>query len=153
MAYRFALAAVLRVRELAAEGEEQTLARILAEIASLRRALEKTEAELLETAQVRQQAFASAALPAMHLHASYNTAHALRVRCGLLRKQLASFEELRTQQVVRYEDAYRRREVLVSLRDKAQDAWVYAQNKREQGAADEAFLARRSHETRPSDEK
>ena len=153
MAHQFPLAAVLRVRELAVEKEERILGRILSELESLRTTLGKTEAELLETAEVRQQVFASAALPAMHLHASYAAAHALRVRSEWIRKQIANFEELRVQQVARYEHAYRQREVLRSLRDKAQEVWTLAQNKRDEKAADEAFLARHFHGGRLDDIK
>ena len=153
MAYRFALASVLRVRELAAQQEERTLARILGEIERLRGAIERSEVELAEAAAGRQQVFAAASLPAMHLHASYAMAQEIRARGGLLRQQLANFEELRRLQIVRYEDAYRRREVLVSLRDKHRDAWVVARTRQEGKAADEAFLARRHRDVKADDTK
>ena len=138
----FPLATVLRVRELAEEQEEQALSRILRELESLRTDLQRTEADLLETTNVRNQAFIGTALPAMHLHASYAAAHELRVRSALIRRQLAHYENLRAAQISRYEEAYRKREVLHSLRDEARSAWSLAQGKREQAAADEAFLAR-----------
>ncbi len=138
----FSLATVLRVRELAEEQEEQALSRILRELEKLRTALRRTEADLLETAVVREQVFTGQALPAMHLHASYGTAHELRARSAWLRKEIAHYENLRTAQVSRYEEAYRKREVLRSLRDEARSAWTLAQGKKEQNAADEAFLAR-----------
>ncbi len=130
MAYRFSLAPVLRVRELAVEQEERTLARVHAEIERLRSGIARAEADLLEAAAGRQQAFAAAALPAMHLHASYAMAQELRARIGLLRKQLVTFEELRRQQVARYEEAYRGREVLAGLREKDRAAWILAQTRR-----------------------
>ena len=139
---QFSLATVLRVRELAEEQEEQALTRILREMESLRSALARTEAELLQAAAAREQVFAEKALPAMHLHTSYGAAHELRVRSGLLRQEIANCENLRTQQVSRYEEAYRKREVLRSLRDEARNNWAAAQGKKEQDAADEAFLAR-----------
>ena len=142
MAYRFALAPVLRVRELAAEREEQTLARISAEIERLRAAIEQNTRDLLDTSRARQQALASAALPAMHLHASYASAQEMRVRDAALRKQLHAFEQLRVQQIARYQEAYRSREVLVSLQAEQRSAWEAAEAKREAKAADEAFLGR-----------
>ena len=142
MAYRFALAPVLRVRELAAEREEQTLARISTEIERLRIAIEQNGRDLLETGRARQQALASAALPAMHLHASYANAQEQRARDGALRKQLAAFEQLRVQQIARYQEAYRSREVLVSLQAEQRSAWSASEAKREAKAADEAFLGR-----------
>ena len=142
MPYRFALAPVLRVRELAAERVEQTLARITAEIERLRAALEQNARDLLETGRARQQALASAALPAMHLHASYARAAEHRAREAALRKQLQAFEQLRVQQVARYQEAYRSREVLVSLQAEQRSAWNAGEAKREAKAADEAFLGR-----------
>ncbi len=153
VAYRFSLAPVLRVRELAAEQEEQTLARIAAEIERLRSAIDRAEADLLQAAAARQQAFGASSLPAMHLHASYAMAQELRAHGGLLRKQLAAFEELRTQQIARYEEAYRRREVLRSLRDSDREAWMLAQNRHDGKAADDAFLARRHREARAGETK
>lgn len=138
----FSLATVLRVRELAEEQEEQALSRILREMEKLREALLRTENDLLETAAVREQVFAGSALPAMHLHVSYGAAQELRVRSAWLRKEMAHYENLRTAQVGRYEEAYRKCEVLRSLRDEARSTWTLAQGKKEQSAADEAFLGR-----------
>ncbi len=139
---QFSLATVLRVRKLAEEQEERALSHLLRELEKLRADLCRTEADLMETAAARNQAFTGNALPAMHLHASYAAAHELRVRSTLIRRQLAHYENLRAAQVSRYEEACRKREVLCSLRDEARDAWTLAQGKREQTAADEAFLAR-----------
>ncbi len=148
MGYRFPLDTVLRVRELAVETEERTLGRILAELEALREALVRTEAELQDTATAREQAFAGTELPAMHLHASYAVAGMFRARREALTRQIEVFEDLRQKQVVQYEEAYRRREVLISLRDSGREAWVRAQNKREEKAADEAFLNKRVREAR-----
>ncbi len=148
MGFTFSLATVLRVRELAAEAEERALTRIVAELEGLRGALVRTDAELREAAQAREQVFTAAPLAAMHLHSSYAAAEALRARRGMIEKQIATFEELRTQQAARYGEAYRHREVLASLRDRARDAWSREQNKREEKAADEAFLNKRLREMR-----
>ena len=153
MAYHFKLAPVLRVRELAAEQEEQTLARIAAEIERLRSAIERAETDLLQAAAARQQAFGASSLPAMHLHAFYAMAQEIRAHGGLLRKQLAAFEELRTQQIARYKEAYRRREVLRSLRDSDREGWMLAQSRRDGKAADEAFLARRHRDVKAGEAK
>ena len=140
MSYRFPLSPVLRVRELAAEQEERTLARILAEIEQLRAALTRNAAEQRDTALARQKILASAALPAMHLHAFHATAQDLRAREQQLRKQLAAFEQLRLEQTARYREAYQKREVLESLRAQGQTAWHAAERRREEKTADEAFL-------------
>ena len=138
----FSLRAVLQVRELAVEQEERTLARILHELDRLRRALDHTEAEGVQAARAREHAFTSATLPAMHLHAAYAAADLLRRRAALLRKQIAEFENLRVQQVARYEEAFRRRELLRTLRNHHAEQQRAAENKREAAGADEAYLAR-----------
>ncbi len=148
MAYRFPLAAVLRTRELAVEREEQALARIHAELASLRAALGQTEADLRQSATLRERAFAASALPAMHLHGLYHASTAFRLRRDALREQIAAAEARRTVQAARYGEAYREREVLLSLREKGQDAWQGAQAKREAQTADEAFLNKYARERR-----
>ncbi len=142
MGYRFPLATVLRVRELAAEQEERTLGRIAAEIERLRGLISSNEAELVETARARQQALGSVSLPAMHLQVFYASVEDLRARGALLHKQLARFEELRLQQIVRFEEAYRRREILASLQAEQQHAREAAERKREEQAAGEVYLAR-----------
>lgn len=142
MGYRFALAQVLRVRALAVDEEERTLTRIHNEIAQLKAGVVRAEQELAETAAVRQSTFAQAALPAMHLHTSYAATQAARERGVRLRQQLAAFEELRVQQVARYEDAYRRREALAGLEKAHRAAWDAGQQQRATKAADEAFLAK-----------
>ncbi len=143
MAFRFALGTVLRVRELAVEQEERMLARILGEIEALRGALVRTEDELRDSAQVREKAYLVAALPAFHLQGSYAAAAELRVRAARIRHQLTEFERLRVQQIARYEEAYRRRELLSGMEEQSRAAWLLAESKREGKAADEAFLARR----------
>ena len=143
MAYRFALAPVLRVRELAAEEEERLLGRIHGEIERLRSSIAGNEHSLRQASESRSKVLDGAALAAMHLHTSYAASDELRVRGEQLREQLAKFEALREQQIARYRAAYQSREVLVSLRTADQGAWELAQSKREAKAADEAFLARR----------
>ncbi len=148
MAYRFPLAAVLRVRVLAAEREELALGQIHAELAALRAALAQTEVELRETAAMRERAFAVAALPAMHLHGLYAVSAGLRERQYALAEQIAAAETRREDQVRRYGAAYRERETLVSLRAKGKAAFAQAEARREAKAADEAFLNKCLREAR-----
>ncbi len=148
MAYHFPLAAVLRVRELALEREEQALARIHAELAQLRAALVQTEADLRNSAVLRERAFAASALPAMHLHGLTHASTAFRLRRDTLREQIAVAEVRRTAQVARYSEAYRERETLLSLREKGQTAHREVQGKREEQAADEAFLNKQARARR-----
>ena len=142
MRYRFALAAVLQVRELAAEAEERTLARIHAELARLRAALARAEVELRDSGAARLQALGAAPLAAMHLHAAYAAEEGLRARAGALRTQLAAFETLRTEQAARCARTWREAELLRRLRSRSEAAWRAKADKAEAGAAEEAFLLR-----------
>jgi hypothetical protein len=142
MSYRYPLAAVLRVRELVAEQEELKLARIHAEIDRIKAGMRQTEVELAQAAETRKSAFATAALPAMHLHALYAATDELHARGALLRKQLATFEDLRRRQVLAYTDAYQKRELMASLREKDRAGWSAERDAMEERAATEAFLAR-----------
>ncbi len=148
MAEPFPLSAVLRLRELAAEREEQALARIHAELAALRAALEQTEADLREAAMLRERAFAAAALPAMHLQGLYNASDALRSRRDAFREQIAAAGQRRDAQIARYRETYRQRETLIALRNKAEAAHEQTRAKREAKAADEAFLNKMVREAR-----
>ena len=149
MAYRFALDAVLRLRELALDQEEQVLARIRAEIDRIRQSLLANEKERQQAARTLETAFSSAPLPAMHLHALCATSDALHARVGLLREQQAKFEALQTQQVERCQKAYQEREVLASLREKDRNRWLARQAAIDEKAANEAFLARQFRDRRP----
>lgn len=143
MAYRFPLAAVLRVRELAAEREELALARLHADIAATRRGIERLESEIVRTAQVRQQVMASGnSMRAAHLQASYAGVRELRATHEQLQEQLRRQEQARDAQIRVWEAAYQKREVLTGLRDSGRSAWTEAQRKLEQKQAEEGFLAR-----------
>ena len=142
MSYRFALAPVLRVRELAAAQEEAKLSRIQAEIHALEAALTRNTAEQAQTSRARQSLFAASTLPAMHLHAFHATLEDLRARETQLRRQLSAWEKLRIEQMARYREAFQQREVLATLRTKQQASWTAGERKREAKAADEAFLSK-----------
>ncbi len=148
MSYRFPLAPVLRIRELAAEQEEVKLSRIHAEIHGLEAALARNRAEQAQTLGARQTLFAAAALPAMHLHALHATLEDLRAREAQLRRQLAAAEKLRLEQAARYRKAHEQREVLAILKAEQQTASAADERRREARAADESFLnayARKTH--------
>ena len=140
MSFRFPLAPVLRLREFAAEQEEQKLSRIHAEIKAVQAALERNAAEQAQTSRARHSLFAASALPAMHLHAFHATLEALRTRETQLRRQLSAWEQLRLEQMARYREAFKQREVLATLKAEQQAAWAAGESKREGRAADEAFL-------------
>ena len=140
MSYRFPLAPVLRIRELAAEQEEARLSRIHAEIHALEAALARNRAEQAQTREARQSLFAASALPAMHLHALHSTLEDLQGREAQLRRQLSAAETLRLEQMSQYRKAWEQREVLATLRAEQQTAWAAGERRREARAADESFL-------------
>jgi hypothetical protein len=142
MGYRFGLAQVLRLRVLATDEEERTLTRIHQEIAQLKAGVSRAETDLEDTAAVRQRSFAQSALPAMHLHASYAATQAARERAAQLKEQLVRFEDLRTQQVAKYSDAYRKRETLAGLAKAHRAAWDERSERMETRTIEDAFLAK-----------
>ena len=141
MAYRFGLAPVLRVREIAADREERALARILNEIAQVRRAIERLEHEITRAARAREGGL-SAPMRAVHLHTSYGCVQELRENRARFMEQLRTLEGDREVQTRACEAAYRNRELLAGMRDAERKGWLAARAKSEQKLAEEAFLNR-----------
>lgn len=141
MAHRFSLAPVLRVREIVAEREERALGRILAEMAQLRRGIERIELEITRTARVREQGL-TANMRAVHLQTSYVCVRDLRETRRQFEEQLSKLEAAREVQTRACETAYRNREVLAGMRDEQHAAWLAERAKTEQKQADDAFLRR-----------
>ena len=141
MAYRFSLAPVLRIREIAAEREERALGRILGDVKRLRQSIERIDLEISRTAKVREQGL-GASMRAMHLQTSYDCVRELRETRRQLEQQLSTLEAARRAQTLVCEAAYRDREVLAGMHDAQRSSWLERQEKAEQKQADEAFLRR-----------
>jgi hypothetical protein len=132
---------VLRVREMEQEREERLLANIHAEIA-------RSEAQRLAAARdlgqlsiARDSLLSRSALESVHLRSLAANAEALRERMRSLDEQLVLLAEQRRLQTERYQAAAQRRELLVTLRTEDAHRRAAAEARREQMAADDAFLA------------
>jgi len=142
MGFRFPLATVLRVREIAEDREERRLAYILSQIGRARQSLREVQTQnsnliLVREAQIRKQ------LSAAQLQISYNQLRALEIMQKEIQSQLSNLETLRDQQTKIYEAAHRDREVISGMREKQLGRFQYEQARREQNSMDDTFASRR----------
>ncbi|MGB6742740.1 MAG: hypothetical protein WBE38_03710, partial [Terracidiphilus sp.] len=91
MAFRFALATVLRFRESVEKREELALQKILLEMARVRREIERLTAEIAAAQEARNQAMQNP-LPASHIQGMLNEMDAATERRKTLRESLESLE-------------------------------------------------------------
>ena len=142
MGFRFPLATVLRVREIAEDREERRLAYILSQIGRARQSLRECQTQnsnliLVREAQICKQ------LSAAQLQISYNQLRALEIMQKEIQSQLNNLESLRDQQMKIYEAAHRDREVISGMREKQLAVFQHEQARREQNSMDDTFASRR----------
>ncbi len=142
MAFRFSLAAVLRLREIHEQREERLLAQILAQVAQARETLASLDVQIAEAA-VRRETDLLQRTPAAELHAAYGMSALLKERRQFTADQLAQFEQLRDKQIKTYQAAHQAREVLSTMREKQRDSFLAEQARHQQKALDDMFIARR----------
>lgn len=141
MGFRFPLATVLRLREIAEEREERLLGQILYRIAQVRQ-------NLIDIAERRQNLISTResdlhiSRPAAQLQSSYGQLDALELAKKQAEEQLAKLETLRSQQLVIYRTAHRDREVLAGMRTKQKDKYQADRSLREQKDMDDNFVSR-----------
>ena len=142
MAFRFPLAAVLRLREIAEEREERLLTGILRQMQQVREEISSLDYALAQTAVVRASALASVT-HAAELQCLHERRESLLLARLAQEQQLAKFEELRHQQLSAYQQAHQSRTVLTDMRAAHREAWEGQRTRNEQKAADDIFLSRR----------
>lgn len=142
MAFRFALAAVLKYRESIEQREYLALERMQQEIAQMEKRLRECE-QRQAAAITHREADLGRGTPSVHLQAAYEDELTLEKQRDKLRAQLQELKGNRQQRVKAYETARQKREVLHDLRARQLDAYRRDQAKREQKALDDAFLSRR----------
>lgn len=142
MAFRFALAAVLKCRETLEKREYLALEKTQQEIAQTEIALHQCD-ERLSAATRRREADLRRGVTSVHLHAAYEEETALEKQGEKLRAQLRELQVRRQNCLKAYEQARRNRELLDELRIRQLDAYHREQAKREQAALDDVFLSRR----------
>ncbi len=142
MAFRFPLAAVLRLREIDEEREERLLTGILTRLGQTRQAIAEIDLALAQVSAWREAALGSA-LPAAELYSFYERRASLEASRRIHQEQLTKLEALRLQQLEVYQRAHRGRRMLADMKAEQKNAWEAGLAHREQKTADDLFLARR----------
>jgi len=142
MAYKFPLAAVLRVRGIIEEREEGILQKILFDISKVFDTLERTHTRLSESETTR---YAEILKPStgLQLQASYGEVKTLKQLRKDLEAQIEKLERVRDEQLIVYQAARQNREMLTDMCEKQRIIYNSDLNKREQKTLDDNYIARR----------
>ncbi len=141
MALKFALSAVLALRQQKEEAEECALASIGRELQQVRAARARVEAEMAQTTQGRQGEVQQL-LPGAHHHAAYARFRMLQEAATALDQQQAALETKRDGQQALYLKAKADREMISDLKEKQKNAYEREVERREQKRMDDLFAAR-----------
>jgi len=142
MAFRFSLAAVLKLRESIEHREYLALGRVHQEIAQAETQLRMAE-QWCSTAALRRESDTARGVVSVHLQDAYEKELTLEKQRDLLRAKRQELK-LKLQQCIKaYEIARQKREILESLRTRQFQAYRLEQARREQNRIDDLFLARR----------
>ncbi len=144
MGFRFPLAAVLRLREIHEQREERLLSQILVQIAQAREAILAIDVEMVASAATREAQLLGR-MSAAELHGAYGLAAMLKERRHFHEQQLGRFEALQEKQIKIYRAAHQDRELLSSMREEQQEAYLAEQGRQQQKSLDDLFIARRMH--------
>jgi len=142
MAFRFALAALLKYRESLEQREYSALEKVQQEIAQTENLMRECEQQL-SAAQARRDHDLKHGVISVHLQAIYQEETALEDLQEKLQTHWQQLQVKRQNCMRAYELAHRNREVLHDLRLQQFDAYRKEQAKREQKTLDDIFLARR----------
>jgi flagellar FliJ protein len=142
MAFKYSLATLLRVREIAEEREERLLGRILAQVAATRNELNQLQAQVSQMLKRRESDLATLT-SAAQLHISYGQMRALEEMQKDLTAQLAKLEKLRDEQIKTYELSRRNREVLTQHKEDRREEHRYEAARQEQNFMDDVFNSKR----------
>jgi flagellar export protein FliJ len=143
MPFHFPLATVLRYRESIEQRERLALEKIQQEIAGVELQIRQTN-DARSVASENRIAGLSQGTSAAEMQAGYEYQKTLEQLSEILRARLQDSKKKWQQQLVTYEAARRTRETLDNLREKQHEVYNREQAKREQAAADDLFLSRRS---------
>ncbi len=143
MAFKFSLATLLRLKEIAADREERLVGQIQVQIAQTTQTLSELElrrAQEISRREVTLQGLSSAA----EILSSYARVDSLDAMQQTGQEQLAKLDALRLQQMKIYEAAYRNKELLAGIKEDQQKIYLLQRNRREQMTMDDNFSSRRS---------
>lgn len=142
MAFRFALAAVLKFRETMEQQAYLALERIQQEIAQIERRIRKCEERIAVSAK-RRETELRRGIASIHLQAAYDEEQALQKQRDALQAKLQELQVKRQECMKIYEEARQKREVLDDLRTRQLEAYRREQLKLQQKMLDDIFLSRR----------
>ncbi len=143
MAYRFPLAAVLRLREINEQREERLLGQIHAQIKQWRATLASLQSELARTQSECESALRGG-ISAAHLQDAQAMQRSIEERQKFAEGQIVQFTQLRDKQIEVYRSAHQAREVLSTMERDQKAAFSAALARQSQKVLDDTFLARRA---------
>ena len=142
MAFRFPLAAVLRVREIVEKREERALQKVQLEMSRILRQIEELNA-LMVNAHGEWETALQQTIPAGHLHTMMWEIQAAEEKKKILLHHLQVLEEQRDKQMKVYQVAHRDREMITDIFEQQSDAHKQEQARTQQKTLDDIFIARR----------
>jgi flagellar export protein FliJ len=141
MAYKFPLAAVLRLRESIERREERTLQSMQMEIGKVSRTIEELTAAIAGAREAQERVMRQPA-PAGHLQSVLWECQAAAHRKDALQQQLVALQKKRDEQMQVYRDAHRDREMLSDLYSRNNQAYAVEETRTQQKQLDDLFGAR-----------
>lgn len=143
MAYRFPLAAVLRLRESIERREERNLQILQMEIVRVSRAIEELTAAIAGTRDAQERAMRQP-VPAGHLHSVLWECQSAANKKNALLNHLDALKKKHDQQMQVYRDAHRDLERLADLYSRNKQAYTAEETRTQQKQLDDLFVARHS---------
>jgi flagellar export protein FliJ len=143
MAFKFSLATVLRLREIAEGREERLLMQIRQQMAQSQQELADLDARCTSVIAQRESEL-QGQIPATELQDSYLQISTLEERKKIVREHLMKLETLRVQQMKVYETAHRNREVIEQIREEKLELFQREQVRQEQHVMDDNFASRKA---------
>jgi flagellar export protein FliJ len=141
MAFRFALAAVLKYRKNLEQREYLALGKVLQEIAQVELQLQQCE-ERRSEAILQRESEASRGIASIHLQDAYERERNLERQRDELQIKRQELRVKRQQCLKAYELARQKHEILEELRNQQLSVYVLEQSRREQRRVDDMFLSR-----------
>lgn len=142
MGFRFPLATLLRLREIAEQREERLLGQILNQIVQGRQTLADLEVQRRNLIAQRELALQQTT-SAFDIMGFYGRMQEIDTLEATGREHLAKLVTLREQQMKVYEAAHRNRELLSGMKGEQLEAYRRDQTRQEQSAMDDNFSSRR----------
>jgi flagellar export protein FliJ len=143
MAFRFSLATLLKLREIAEQREERLLGQIQSQIVQARQSLVDLATQREGLFRRREEALQQST-SAVELLNSYEQVRVVERHEENGRAQLEKLETLRVQQMKIYQDAHRKAEVLTEMRGDQKELFYKELTKKEQSVMDDNFSSRRA---------